>query len=115
RWPSFPLLLLMVLVQGLIGYGVTSVFGAIPADVFESPHYGPIFGTLSLLAITGGALGPWITGLVHDYTGSYLPAFALGIAVSAMAAFAIWRAAPGAVRAVPGRSRPEPADSVGPG
>jgi len=115
RWPSFPLLLLMVLVQGLIGYGVTSVFGAIPADVFESPHYGPIFGTLSLLAITGGALGPWMTGLIHDYTGSYLPAFALGIAVSAMAAFAIWRAAPGAVRAVPGRSRPEPADSVGPG
>jgi len=56
-----------------------------------------------------------MTGLIHDYTGSYLPAFALGIAVSAMAAFAIWRAAPGAVRAVPGRSRPEPADSVGPG
>ena len=48
RWPTWPLLLLMVLVQGAIGYGVTSVFGAIPADVFESPHYGPIFGTISL-------------------------------------------------------------------
>lgn len=104
RWPILPLLGLMVVVQGVIGYGVTSVFGAIPADVFESPHYGPIFGTISLLAITGGALGPWVTGLIHDATGSYLPAFALGAAMSAVAAFAIWRAAPGTVRAVPGRS-----------
>jgi fucose permease len=72
--------------------------------VFESPHYGPIFGTISLLAITGGALGPWVTGLIHDAAGSYLPAFAMSAAVSALAAFAIWRAAPGAVRAVPGRS-----------
>lgn len=107
HWPVLPLLGLMVLVQGIIGYGVTSVFGAIPADVFEGPHYGPIFGTLSLIAITGGALGPWLTGLIHDAAGSYLPAFAMGAVVSALAAFAIWRAAPGAVRAVPGRCVPE--------
>ena len=109
RWPTWPLLLLMVLVQGAIGYGVTSVFGAIPADVFESPHYGPIFGTISLLAIVGGALGPWITGVIHDASGSYLPAFAISAAMAALAAFAIGQAAPGAVRAVPGRSGPPPA------
>jgi cyanate permease len=45
-----------------------------------------------------------VTGLIHDAAGSYLPAFAMSAAVSALAAFAIWRAAPGAVRAVPGRS-----------
>ena len=106
RWPTLPLLMLMVLVQGAIGYGITSVFGAIPADVFESPHYGPIFGTISLLAIVGGALGPWVTGVIHDAADSYLPAFGLGAGVAALAALAIWRAAPAAVRAVPGRSDP---------
>jgi sugar phosphate permease len=104
RWPTLPLLMLMVVVQGAIGYGITSVFGAIPADVFESPHYGPIFGTISLLAIVGGAFGPWVTGVIHDAGGSYLPAFALCAGVAALAALAIWRAAPGAVRSVPGQS-----------
>jgi sugar phosphate permease len=113
-WPSLPLLVLMVIAQGAIGYGITAVFGAIPADVFESPHYGPIFGTISLTAISGGALGPWITGAVHDATGSYAPAFWLAIALTALSAFAIWRAAPGSVRAVPGRAiRRSPQPEVG--
>lgn len=101
--PGPLLLAVMVVAQGAIGYGVTAVFGAIPADVFESPHYGPIFGTLSLMAITGGALGPWVTGAIHDSTGSYAPAFWLAIALSALSAFAIWRASPGKVRSVAGR------------
>jgi cyanate permease len=52
----------------------------------------------------GGAAGPWVTGLTHDLTGSYTLAFAIAIAVSALSAFAIWRASPGKVRAVAGRS-----------
>lgn len=102
--PGPLLLALMVLAQGAVGYGITAVFGAIPADVFESPHYGPIFGTLSLTAITGGALGPWVTGAIHDATGSYAPAFWLAIVVTVVSAVAIWRASPGKVRSVPGRA-----------
>lgn len=103
--PGMPLLALMVLSQGLIGYGITSVFGAIPADVFEGPHYGPIFGTLSLTSIAGGAAGPWLTGVIHDATGSYAAAFWLAIAMALLSAFAIWRASPSQVRAVPGQRR----------
>lgn len=103
-FPGPALLAIMVVSQGAIGYGVTAVFGAIPADVFESPHYGPIFGTLSLTAITGGALGPWVSGAIHDSTGSYAPAFWLAIALSVVSAIAIWRASPGTVRSVPGRA-----------
>lgn len=103
-FPGPALLALMVLSQGAIGYGITSVFGAIPADVFESPHYGPIFGSLSLAAITGGALGPWVSGAIHDATGSYAGAFWLAIAISAVSAFAIWRAAPGKVRRAGGKA-----------
>ena len=61
----------MVISQGMLGYGLTSVVGAIPAEIFQGRHYGSIFGTLMLAAIAGGAVGPWVAGALHDVTGSY--------------------------------------------
>ncbi len=101
--PAPFMLYLMIAAQGLIGYGITSVIGAIPAEIFEGKHYGTILGTLMLASIFGGAAGPWIVGALHDATGSYRPGFWLAFAVSLVAALAIWRAAPGKVRAVAGR------------
>jgi MFS family permease len=89
--------------QGFLGYGLTSVVGAIPAEIFQGPHYGSIFGTLMLSAIAGGAAGPWVAGALHDATGSYAPAFWIAIGCSAFSAAAIWLAAPRKVRAVAGR------------
>ncbi|NNU45420.1 MFS transporter [Ramlibacter sp. B156] len=106
--PSFPnvgLLYAMVIAQGAIGYGLTSVFGAIPAEIFEGKQYGIIFGTLSLSALAGGALGPWFMGFVHDRAGSYTIAFWVAIGCSVLSAFAIWRAKPSGVRVVAGRVR----------
>src|SRR5262249_58718367 len=62
QWPTPLLLACMVLSQGVLGYGLTSVIGAIPAEIFEGPHYGSIFGTLMLGSIVGGAAGPRGTG-----------------------------------------------------
>jgi MFS family permease len=104
-YPGVPLLYAMVIAQGALGYGLTSVIGAIPAEIFEGRHYGPIFGTLMLSALAGGAAGPWFMGIVHDRTGSYTLAFCVAIACSMLSAFAIWRAAPGRVRVVAGRVR----------
>ncbi|WP_222432894.1 MFS transporter [Caenimonas sedimenti] len=104
-YPSVALLYTMVIAQGALGYGLTSVIGAIPAEIFEGKHYGPIFGTLMLSALAGGAVGPWFMGFVHDRTGSYTVAFGVAIGCSLLSAFAIWRAAPGRVRAVAGRVR----------
>jgi MFS family permease len=101
--PSAPLLYLMVISQGVLGYGLTSVIGAIPAEIFQGRHYGTIFGTLMLASIAGGAAGPWVTGVIHDVTGSYAPAFWMAIGCSAVSAAAIWLAAPRKVRAVAGR------------
>ena len=96
----------MVIVQGALGYGMTAVVAAIPAEIFEGKQYGSIFGTLMLGAISGGAVGPWLTGLIHDATGSYDAGFWLAIGFSALSAIAVWQAAPGKVRAVSGRIRP---------
>lgn len=104
--PSPTLLALMIVSQGLLGYGLTSVLGAIPAEIFQGPHYGSIFGTLMLAAIGGGAAGPWVTGALHDATGSYTLAFWLAIGCSALSAGAIWLAGPRQIRAVAGRVQP---------
>jgi len=98
-------LYVVVAAQGLLGYGITSVMGAIPAEIFQGRHYGSIFGTLMLAGIAGGAAGPFVTGLLHDRTGTYHAAFAIGAAVSLVSALAIWQAAPRHVRVVAGRVR----------
>src|SRR5262249_49102060 len=99
------LLWLMVIAQGTLGYGLTSVMGAIPAEIFEGRHFGSIFGTVMLSAIIGGAAGPWAAGAIHDATGTYLPAFWIAGGCSAVSALVIWLAAPRKVRAVAGRVR----------
>ncbi|PYN24864.1 MAG: MFS transporter [Candidatus Rokuibacteriota bacterium] len=102
--PTPALLYLMVISQGLLGYSLTSVIGAVPLEIFEGRHYGAIFGTLMLAAIAGGAAGPWVTGALYDVTGGYTLAFWIAIVGSALSALAIWLAAPRKVRAVAGRA-----------
>ncbi len=101
---SLPLLYVMIVSQGFLGYAATSVMGPIVAEIFDGPHYGTIFGTLTIALITGGAAGPFVTGRIHDLTGSYRLAFLLAIALCAVSAAAIWAAAPRKVRRVSGRA-----------
>ena len=101
--PTLTLVWVMVISQGALGYGLTSVVGAIPAEIFQGRHYGSIFGTLMLSAIAGGAAGPWVAGVLHDVTGSYQFAFSIAIACSLVSAATMWLAAPRKVRAVAGR------------
>jgi MFS family permease len=103
--PTPLLLSVMIASQGLLGYGLTSVIGAIPAEIFEGRQYGSIFGMLMVAAVGGGAIGPWVTGAIHDATGSYALAFSIAIAASIVSAVAIWLAAPREIRAVAGRIR----------
>ena len=105
QFPSNSLLYLMVVAQGFLGYALTSVMGPIVAEIFDGPHYGSIFGTITVALIGGGAAGPWMTGVIHDITGSYRLAFVVAIACCIVSAAAIWRAAPRKVRPVPGRRK----------
>ena len=88
--PLPALLWLMVLAQGFVGYGVTSVVGAIPAEYFHGRHYGAIFGAIMGIGIAGGALGPWATGLAYDLSGSYAPGFAAALGCCVLSIIAIW-------------------------
>ena len=101
--PTPALLYLMIASQGFLGYALTSVMGPIVAEIYEGPHYGSVFGTITVALIGGGAMGPWIAGIIHDLTGRYKLAFVLAIACCVLSAAAIWIAAPRKVRLVPGR------------
>ncbi|HEX9212282.1 MAG TPA: MFS transporter [Bradyrhizobium sp.] len=101
--PSLWLVCLMVLTQGALGYGLTSIMGAVVFEIFQGRHQGSIFGMIMLAALAGGAAGPWVTGLLYDHAGDYTLAFAIALVVSGLSALSIWQASPGKVRAVSGR------------
>jgi MFS family permease len=100
---SMWLIYVMVFTQGALGYGLTSIMGAVVFEIFQGRHQGSIFGTIMLIALAGGAAGPWATGLLFDLTGSYTLAFSAAAVVSVVSALSIWQAAPRKVRAVAGR------------
>lgn len=101
--PTRALLWLMVLAQGTLGYGLTSVFSAIPAELFQGPHFGSVFGTIAALSVAGAGAGPWVAGALYDRTGSYAQAFGIAMACSVISAVSVWLAAPRKVRLVAGR------------
>ena len=51
------------------------------------------FGAIMGVGIAGGAIGPWITGLAYDMSGSYAPGFALALGCCVASAISIWLAA----------------------
>lgn len=103
RNPSALLLWTMILAQGVLGYSLTSVLGACVAEIYEGPQFGTIFGTIMMIGLAGGATGPWLTGAMHDASGSYVGAFLVSAAASAASALFIWIAGPRKVRTVAGR------------
>ena len=93
-YPSPVLMYLMVASQGILGYGLASIFGAIPAEIFQGRSFATIFGVLAIPVTFGAAFGPWLAGVVKDFSGSYTPAFWVGMAVSLFSIACVWFAAP---------------------
>ncbi len=100
RW----LVIVMVASQGLLGYGLASLFGAIPAEIFAGRRFATILSVTAAAGNAGAGIGPWVTGVIFDATGSYLPAFLLNLAMCAVSAFGIWMASPRKVRLVAGQA-----------
>jgi MFS family permease len=102
--PSRFVMYLMVAAQGLFGYGVASVFGAMPAELFSGRRFATIFGMLSVFGNIGAGVGPWLTGDLYDRTGSYQSSFLIVVVLSIASIGCIWLAAPRKVRLVAGQA-----------
>ncbi len=94
----------MVITQGTLGYAMAAVFGSMPADLFQGRRYGEILGVVSLIALLGGGIGPWITGFLYDLTGNYRAGFWLAFALCLVSIFAVWMTAPRKRRLVAGQA-----------
>src|SRR5216683_2337319 len=74
-------------VSALFGFGFS---GLVPANVLASRELFPVgeaywwIPTLLLCSGSGMAAGGWIGGILYDRFGNYAPAFATGVAVSAV-------------------------------
>lgn len=68
------------------GFGGTiPVRPAMLADYFGTKFFGTINGTVALVTTTGGALGPWVVGLLVDRTAHYYAGWLVCMAVTAAA------------------------------
>jgi MFS family permease len=67
---------------------------AAAADLFKGGHLGAIIGFMGLAFNSGGALGPWVGGYIHDILGGYDIAFYSSMVAAALSALFIWMARP---------------------
>ena len=102
-FPTLLLIYLMVLAQGALGYGLTSIMGAVVLEIFQGKHYGSIFGTIMLAALAGGAAGPWITGFLLRPLWQLYARLCDRDRGQRFSPLAIWMASPRKIRAVAGQ------------
>jgi MFS family permease len=76
-----------------IGYAVTAaIMPAMVADRFQGRHFGSILGVGLFGSSAGSAFGPWMSGYLHDLTGSYTLPFTIAALAGTLACGAGWLA-----------------------
>ena len=92
---SQPWLLYLYAICFGYGAGLTSpaIYAAL-ADIFYGRHFGFLSGLLLCGFGVGGVVGPWLSGFLHDITGSYISAFIMAMVAFALSCLSIWIAAP---------------------
>jgi Sugar phosphate permease len=78
-------------------FGVTYTTLSIPVpylimELFGSKEFTQIYGVALMISSTGSTIGSILTGLIHDYSGSYKPAWFLYIILSSVVIISIQRA-----------------------
>lgn len=66
-----------LLLFGLGWGGLYTLLQLLAADYFGVRHLGKILGTITVLDTFGGGLGPFVTGVLYDQSGSYAQPFTI--------------------------------------
>ena len=69
-----------------------SLYPTIAADLFHGKSFGAIIGAISLFIGAGAGIGPWLGGVIYDWTGSYQNAFSVAQALTFVSVVFIWMA-----------------------
>ena len=85
--------LLFVLLSGVVFFGWGEIFSLFPStltDTFGTDHSTTNYGFLYMAQGVGSILGGPLASLLHDATGSWIPVFALVIAMDLLTATLAW-------------------------
>ena len=91
-WPSLVLVYAFVLFFGLMQGARGPIIIALVARLFPGGGVGTIYGTLSLAMGLGASLGSWSSGLLYEWTGSYIASFAVAITAALLGLSIFWGA-----------------------
>ena len=69
-----------------------SLYPTIAADLFHGKSFGAIIGALALFIGAGAGIGPWLGGLIFDWTDGYYWAFCVAQVMTATSVVFIWLA-----------------------
>ena len=92
--------LAMAVLFGLGYGGITPLYPATAADLFMGGSFGLVFSLIFLGSGVGGSVGPLLSGLLRDLTGTYFYAFCLALASIWVACLLLVKSGPGKVRRV---------------
>jgi MFS family permease len=88
--PMYAFAVCFGLMQGARG----PILVALVARIFAGGSVGAIFGTLSMALGLGAAAGSWLSGRLHEITGSYDAAFAVAIGACLVGNATFWLSRP---------------------
>lgn len=94
RWPSLVLVYGFVTLYGLMQGARGPILVALVARLFEGGSVGTIFGALSMALGLGAAAGSYLSGVLHEVTGSYVAGFAVSIVASCAGMATFWFSGP---------------------
>jgi predicted MFS family arabinose efflux permease len=86
---------------GIVDFSTVAPTTALSTMLFRRGSAGTVYGLVSLSHQLGSAAGSYAGGLVHDWTGSYVPYFVAAAALSGAAAVMSWAIADHRVAGVP--------------
>ncbi len=89
-WPSLFLLYGFVICFGLMQGARGPIIVALISHLYRGGAVGSIFGMLSIAMGLGQAGGSFLSGLLQQWTGSYLASFSLGVVGSMMGLAMFW-------------------------
>jgi MFS family permease len=69
-----------------------SLYPAIAADLFHGKSFGAIIGAIALFIGAGAGIGPWLGGMIHDWTGRYQEAFLVAQVTTLISIVFVWMA-----------------------
>ena len=100
RSPSVELVYLAMAAQGLLGYGMAALFGAITTEVFSGRRVASIVALMGLGGNLGGGTGPWVLGVTHDAYGSYEVGLWICWGMAILSIVCVWIVSPARIRTV---------------